>query len=351
MRDVQARLDALGFRIDQGEREEGRFEGSTDAAVRAFQQQRGLLVDGLVGPETWQELVEAGYALGDRVLYLRAPHFRGDDVRTLQSRLNTLGFDPGREDGIFGDRTAQAVREFQRNVGLAPDGIVGATTLRALERLRSAVPGPGRADVRESESLRAPASLEGRRVALDPGHGPRDPGAVGAGGLTEEAATLALAEALAAELAARRAEPVLLRGPGEDPPVAERVRRANESGADLLISIHLNSHDDPSAEGASSYYYGRLGFESVAGRALAELVQETITTRLGLTDGRTHAKAFPMLRETQMPALHLEPCFLTNEREERLLADPRFAESLAEAIVDAVELFFAGRPAGAPAGP
>src|SRR5207249_5374799 len=110
----------------------------------------------------------------------------GDDVRTLQSSLNLLGFDAGREDGIFGDRTDRALREFQRNVGLPADGIAGATTLEALVRLRPVGPGPGRSTVREREALRRlSVTLQSARIALDPGHGPADPGAVGPTGLTE----------------------------------------------------------------------------------------------------------------------------------------------------------------------
>jgi len=101
VRDVQQRLGNLGYKIDAAELV-ARYGEATEAAVRAFQQQRGLLADGIVGPETWGELVEAGYHVGDRTLYLRYPYFRGDDVRALQRRLNALGFDAWREDGIFG---------------------------------------------------------------------------------------------------------------------------------------------------------------------------------------------------------------------------------------------------------
>ena len=77
--DVQQRLCALGFELgDEGV--DGFFGRRTQAALRAFQQRRGLLVDGVVGANTWRELVEAGYELGDRLLYLRVPPFRGDDV-------------------------------------------------------------------------------------------------------------------------------------------------------------------------------------------------------------------------------------------------------------------------------
>jgi N-acetylmuramoyl-L-alanine amidase len=343
VRDVQSRLGALGFRIDPGELESQRFDASTDAAVRTFQQERGLLVDASIGPSTWQELVEAGYALGDRVLYLRYPYFRGDDVRALQRRLNVLGFDPGREDGIFGEQTGGAVGDFQRNVGLDADGIVGSTTLDALDRLRPPMPGPGRTAIRESESLRATAPLTGRRVAIDVGHGPGDPGGVGPTGVAEAEAAYRLAERLSQELEAHGSEPVWLRAEEENPSDAERVARAKASGADALVSVHLNSHEDPAAEGSSSYYFGRLGSVSVPGKALAEMIQETLSSRTGVPDGRTHPMSFPLLRETPMPAVQVEPGFITNPKEERLLSEVAYQTEVARALVDALERFFAGR--------
>lgn len=346
VRDVQSRLQALGFHLESREASEHSFGESTEAAVRTFQQERGLLVDGVVGSGTWHELVEAGYALGDRVLYLRFPNLRGDDVRALQRRLNLLGFDPGREDGIFGEQTSTAAREFQRNVGLRADGIVGSTTLEALDRLLSApVSRQGRTAVRETEGLRAGVgSLTGRRVAIDPGHGPSDPGVIGPSGLHEEDVTLELSGRLADELRARGAEPLILRGESDDPDPSTRAARANEAGADVLVSIHLNGHEDPSAEGSASYYFGRLGFSSVGGRALAELVQEELTAATGLRDGRTHPMAFPILRETRMPAVQAEPCFITNPKEEQLLSEEPFLREVARALAGALERFFAGRP-------
>ncbi|MGH2723576.1 MAG: N-acetylmuramoyl-L-alanine amidase [Actinomycetota bacterium] len=350
VRDVQSRLLALGFLIDAPELAEHRYGASTEQAVRAFQQERGLLVDGLVGPQTWQEMVEAGYALADRVLYLRQPPFRGDDVRALQRRLNTLGFDPGREDGIFGGQTAQAVRDFQTNVGLRADGIVGATTVDALDRLfRAPGKGPGRTAVRETESMRTPGgALPGRRIAIDPGHGPDDPGAVGPGGLTEAEAAYSLAERLAEELRARGAHPLLLRSPGETPDQSDRATRANEAGAEMVVSVHLNNHEDPAAEGSSAYYFGRLGSVSVAGQALAELFQEEVVAATGLRNGRTHPMSFPILRETQMPAVHVEPCFITNPKEEQLLREGPFLRETALAMARALDRFFAGRAAETP---
>jgi N-acetylmuramoyl-L-alanine amidase len=343
--EVQERLAALGFHLDAGETAGGEYGGSTESAVRTFQQERGLLVDGVVGPDTRDELVEAGYSLGDRPLALRRPPLRGDDVRALQRRLNLLGFDPGREDGIFGEQTARAILDFQANVGLDRDGIAGPTTTDALDRLLAApVSAQGRTTVREGEVLlTATGSLEGRTVAVDPGHGPDDPGIEGPTGLSEADVTLDLAGLLAEELERRGADPVLLREPQETPEVSDRAAFANDAEADLLISIHMNGHDDPAAEGSSSYFFGRLGTTSVAGHALAELIQDEITAATGLRDGRAHPKAFPILRETRMPAVQVEPCFITNPKEEQLLGDEPFRRGLARAMAVAIERYFAGR--------
>ncbi len=339
VRDLQARLAALGYKIDPYEH--SLFGPSTEQAVRGFQQRRQLLVDGQVDEQTWNELVEAGYSLEDRVLYLRYPYFRGDDVRALQAGLNLLGFDAGKEDGILGVRTDRALREFQRNVGLPPDGIVGSTTVEALRRLRPQRPGPGRAEVREGEALRRlSASLEGARIAVDAGHGADDPGATGPSGVTEADEAYRLAQALVHELEARGARPLLLRTPFDDPSDSDRARAANSFGAEILIALHLNSHSDRQAEGCSTYYFGKEGWSSQAGRRLAELIQDDLTLRLGLKDGRVHPKAFALLRETRMPAVQVEPCFITNPEEEARLRGASFPRETAAALADAVERFF-----------
>jgi len=347
VRDVQHRLLALGAPIDADELE-GSFGGTTEAAVKAFQQRRGLLVDGRVGPETWSELLEAGYRLGDRTLYLRYRPFRGDDVRALQRRLNALGFDAGREDGILGAGTDEAIREFQRNVGHEVDGIVGPETLTALERLRPPLEAPSRAVVREQESLRSmDSSLVGARVAIDPGHGPGDDGNRDANGRVEAEITPLLAFALAEEIRARGGEPTLLRIGANHPSPRRRARAANDLGADVCISVHLNGDSDPGAEGSTCFYFGTETSHSPAGKRLADLIEERLASDLGLMDGRTHPLAISLLRETRMPAVQVEPCFLTNVKEAALLEDPEFHARVARAIADGVERFFGALPSEA----
>lgn len=133
--DVQRRLRTLGYDLGRAGID-GMFLGATSEAVAAFQRERGLVEDGFVGDETWSALVDATFTLGDRMLYLRVPHFHGRDVRLLQDSLNILGFACGESDSIFGAYTERAVREFQRNSGLPADGIVGAETVKALFALR-----------------------------------------------------------------------------------------------------------------------------------------------------------------------------------------------------------------------
>lgn len=133
--DIQRRLRTLGYDLGLTG-VDGVFFGRTYEAVRAFQTEHELAEDGLVGDETWSALVDATFTLGDRMLYLRLPHFHGHDVDVLQAALSSLGFACGQVDGIFGAFTEQALRELQRNAGLVPDGIVGAETVRAILALR-----------------------------------------------------------------------------------------------------------------------------------------------------------------------------------------------------------------------
>ena len=180
--DIQTRLGALGHFLGK-EGVDGFFGPHTENAIRAFQQRRLLYADGIVEDNTWTELVEAGYEPGDRLLYLRVPYMRGDDVLFLQRRLDELGFDCGPVDGIFSPLLEVAVTEFQRNAGLTVDGIVGETTLDRLRRLqKSGDPIPSVNIPDRMDGYVGLSSLSGLRVSIDPAHGGREPGSQRPGG-------------------------------------------------------------------------------------------------------------------------------------------------------------------------
>jgi N-acetylmuramoyl-L-alanine amidase len=329
--DVQARLRRLG--LDIGD-ETGLFGPGTERAVRIFQQRRHIIVDGIVGPHTWQELVEAGWRLGDRPLYLTNPPMRGDDVSTVQARLNALGFDAGRADGIFGRNTDEAVRVFQREYDISEDGIFGPHSLRALVGLRVDRPGTA-AGLREELRRAGRADARNALVVVDPGHGGRDPGETGPGGAREAAICWDLAERVADRLAHCGARVRFTRTEAEGPDVAERARRANELEAELFLSLHLNSHPRPSAEGASTYFFAG----SRAGELLAENIQSGLV-ELGLGDCRAHARAYAILKETRMPAVLVEPGFISSPADERRLEVPEFRSAIASAVTAGVQRYY-----------
>jgi N-acetylmuramoyl-L-alanine amidase len=318
------------------------FDAECETALREFQQRRGLIVDGLVGPETYRALTAARWRLGDRVLFrsLNAP-LVGDDVATLQQRLLELGYDAGRPDGIFGVRTERALFAFQRETGISLDGTCGPATLRALQQLGRKVVGGRPQFMRESEVLhhRGPALL-GKRIVVDPGHGGDDPGHV-TGGLTEAAVVWDLAARLEGRLGAAGVHADLTRGRESGPTDADRAGFANATGADLLLSLHVDANSHPGASGVATYHFGTAaGDTSTVGERLAGLVLREVVARTGMVDCRTHGKTWELLRLTQMPAVRLELGYLTSPTDREHLADPAFRDVVAEALLVSVQRLY-----------
>jgi len=333
------------------------FDAALDEAVRAFQQQRGLLVDGIVGEATYRALREASYRLGERTLahQFGAPMF-GDDVATLQSRLQELGFYTGLVDGFFGLQTHNALMSYQRDYGLAPDGICGPETLRSLYFLSSRVTaGSSLHAIREEELVRRSGPrLSGKRIIIDPGRGGDDHGLIvhGPDGPTSEADILwDLACRLEGRMSAIGMDTFLSRPAGRSPADAERAATANNVGADLMISLRFERQPDPTASGVASFYFGSPhGSVSTIGRNLADFVQREVVARTGLPDCRTHGRTWDLLRLTRMPTVQVDVGYISSSRDRDLLVTRECRDAISEGILAAVKrLYLLGkndRPTG-----
>ncbi|MFY1635361.1 N-acetylmuramoyl-L-alanine amidase [Solwaraspora sp. WMMB335] len=324
------------------------FDRSTEHAVRAFQQGRGLSTDGRVGAETWRALDAARWRLGDRALHHAVPDpLVGEDVRALQERLLEMGYDVGRADGVYGGRTAGAVTQFQREVGLTADGACGPYTMHALRRLGRKVIGGRPQWLRESDALRESGpNLFGKTIVLDPGHGGPDHGVVvpdGGSRWSEADLVYDLAARLESRLAAAGMQVHLTRGPTSQTVLSDpaRTRIANDVDADLFVSLHVDGHGNPDASGVATYHYGTgSGVTSTVGERLAGLVQREIVVRTGLRDCQVHAKTWELLRLTRMPAVRVDVGYLTSAADRTLLVQPTFRDQVAEALVAAVQRMY-----------
>lgn len=218
-----------------------------------------------------------------------------------------------------------------------------------------------------------------RRIVLDPGHGGRDPGAIGATGVREKDVVLDAALQLRQALESRgRYEVALTRDADRFVELEERVRFAREQQADLFLSIHADSHANRETRGASVYTLSERG----ADRAQGMMASQNWTLDLGeaprqglardilvdlaqreTTNRSAHfaqvlipslGQVAPLLRNTHrsagyfvllapdVPAVLIETGFLSNVADERRLADSRQRQAMAEAMAVAVDGYFNG---------
>lgn len=223
-------------------------------------------------------------------------------------------------------------------------------------------------------------------IAIDPGHGGQDPGAVGLAGKREKDVTLAIARELARQINATPGlKAYLTRDSDVFIPLPRRAQLARQAKADMFVSIHADAAENRSAKGSSVYVLSLKGASSQRARWLADKensadlvggvrLQEadnTLTSVLLDLTQSGHMKAsedaashvldglkrvgnnhkphieranFAVLRTSDMPAMLVETAFISNPDEERRLTDPAHQRALARAVLDGVNTYFTRQP-------
>lgn len=340
--EVRQRLSRLGLLPEQSAHASAVFDDEVLNAVKLFQQSRGMTIDGIVGPQTYRRLEEAHWVLGDRILtYMPGKMIHGEDVATLQHKLQELGFNVDRLDGVFGAITDQAVREFQRSVGLADDGTCGPAVFAAFTRLTRTVTGGNQEHLRDLAAIDFGQGIESANILLD----------------VSDDATLLVGTDLSIadicwDIAARLEGRLLATGSlvvfarsatTVRPDERECARLANEQNVDLVISLHLDKSSTSIANGLATSYFGHSLSKSVMGERLADTVQQAITTKSDLQDCRAHARTGDLLRLTRMPVVRIDLGYATNQHDSEILADPKIRDVISSALASAVTRVLAVR--------
>jgi N-acetylmuramoyl-L-alanine amidase len=238
----------------------------------------------------------------------------------------------------------------------------------------------------DASRIRMQPGMRALVVAIDPGHGGQDPGAIGPTGKREKDVTLAVARELARQVNATPGlRAFLTRDTDVFIPLPHRAQRARAAKADIFISIHADAAENRSATGSSVYVLSTKGASSQRARWLAD--KENAADLIGgvslnrtegtlanvLLDlaqsgnmkasedagnhvlsglkriGKNHKPNieranFAVLRTSDMPAMLVETAFISNPDEERRLIDPAYQRSIASAVLDGVHTFFSRQP-------
>ena len=223
-------------------------------------------------------------------------------------------------------------------------------------------------------------------IAIDPGHGGQDPGAIGPTGKREKDVTLAMARELARQINATAGMKAFLVRDGDFfIPLPQRAQKARAAKADMFVSIHADAAENKNARGSSVYVLSLKGASSQRARWLADKenasdlvggvrlqqVDNTLSSVLLDLAQSGHMKAsedaaghvldglkrvgnnhkpnieranFAVLRTSDMPSMLVETAFISNADEERRLIDPAYQRKVAGAVLDGVQTYFTRQP-------
>ncbi|NLB19089.1 MAG: N-acetylmuramoyl-L-alanine amidase, partial [Syntrophomonadaceae bacterium] len=186
------------------------------------------------------------------------------------------------------------------------------------------------------------------RVVLDPGHGGRDPGAIGITGSYEKDVNLAISNKAAEMLKKAGMEVIMTRSDDRYVTVNSRVDIANAANAAIFVSIHSNSTTNSETNGTMLYYYVDHNILAAVAQAsdreqLARIMQNSLVQSLQRADKGVRQNNYVVIRYTEIPAILVETAYLSNLTEEMLLNDYAFQDRAAQAITDGIIKYFSSK--------
>lgn len=168
-------------------------------------------------------------------------------------------------------------------------------------------------------------------IVIDPGHGGRDPGAIGIGGLREKDVVSSIAYEVASILEQSGFRVILTRADDRELDLDPRVQIAESAGADLFVSIHANaiSLERPDVNGLETYYYQ-------SGSRLAQVIHQSILRALNMPDRGVRQARFYVIRNTSMPAVLVETGFVTGAQDAQNFNNPTWRQQMSRAIASGI---------------
>lgn len=194
--------------------------------------------------------------------------------------------------------------------------------------------------------FRTSGGLDGKIITLDAGHGGSDPGAIGSDGTKEKNITLPITKMLKEILEDKGAKVYMTRttdvdvfGPNasDAEELQARVNVGEKYNSDMFVSLHINSSVNKNVGGFSTYYYPKTDNDL----RLAQNIQNKLAANFGVDDLGVRQANFYVIKRISMPAVLVEMCFISNEKELTLMKGQWFQKKTARLIAEGIEKYFA----------
>lgn len=194
--------------------------------------------------------------------------------------------------------------------------------------------------------FRTSGGLDGKIITLDAGHGGSDPGAIGSDGTKEKNITLAITKIVKEILEDKGAKVYMTRttdvdvfGPNasDAEELQARVNVGEKYNSDMFVSLHINSSVNKNVGGFSTYYYPKTDNDL----RLAQNIQNKLAANFGVDDLGVRQANFYVIKRISMPAVLVEMCFISNEKELTLMKGQWFQKKTARLIAEGIERYFA----------